>query len=381
MAQYEESASKVLDDIGSSGLSESTKAAIGNILAPTGSENVKVEKYEGGIVSEGTQLVQVDKSTQLTTDPGAPVIVMDSDAPGANVTFAANSKVEAIVLSGGANKVVFEGDKGVRVETGGGNDSVSTGAGDDTLVLKGGDVTVNTGDGNDAVVLQGGGAAHITGGKGDMVVTLQTGTGTATIDAGDGFDQLFVGEDRTVHNFEYDPASGTFVMHSSNPITMSGVQVVTFDKDGDHKITGKDNITILAENAQDSLVAKLYKVALGREAIDGEDGWGNSTLGGINWWMNEFEKGETDGTVDHLVRSFLNCEEFHNKYDGMTNADYVNALFTNLGKQDAALAQRYLDNLDTGGMTREQVAQNLAESAMTVEALGIDGANYVIDGF
>ena len=346
-----------------------------------GMENVKIETYEGGTVSEGTHVVQVDSSVQLTEDPGAPVIIMNADAQGANVTFSAESKVETVVLGGGDNTVTFQGDKGVTVETGGGNDSVSTGAGADQLVLKGGDVTVNTGDGNDSVILQGEGSANITGGDGDMVIALQTGSATATIDAGDGFDQLTVGEARSAHSFAFDAATGTFVMHSENAINMKGVQVVTFDTDNDGKITGTDNITILAENANDSLVAKLYKVALGREAIDGEDGWGNSTLGGINWWMNQFERGETDGTVEHLVRSFLNCDEFHSKYDGMSNADYVNTLFSNLGLNDAALAAGYLEKLEAGSMAREDVAWALADSDEATQIMGLDGDNYVIEGF
>lgn len=382
MAQYEEAATTVIDSIANSGLTESTKATIESILGLTGLEDIKVENYQGGTVSDGTIIAEVGKDVHLTQDPGAPVVIMSADSAGADVTFGADSKVEALVLGGGNDNITFQGDKGVTVETGGGNDSITTADGSDTIaVTGGGNVTVNTGEGNDKVILQGDGTAHISSGAGDSTYLLQTDAASATINAGDGFDHLVVGEDRAAHIFDVDSKTGTTVMHSDNTVTMTGVQVVGFDKNGDGQITSADNISILAENANDSLIGKLYKIALGREAIDGADGWGHSTLGGINWWMNQFEKGQTDGTTEHLVRSFLNCDEFHDKYDNMSNADYVNTLFANLGVNDANLAADYLGQLDTGVMDRAQVAWALAESEAATQIMGIDGSNYVVDSF
>lgn len=384
MAQYEQAANEVLSNLTgeTSELSDGVKSAIEALVSAStasGAQTVKVQVYDGNTpVSEDTQIVQVQAGTQLTQDPGAPVVIMDAGS-SANVTFGADSRVETVVLGDGGGNVTFEGSRNVTVETTGGSASVTTGAGDDHVVVKAGDVTVHTGEGQDSVTLQGDARAQISGGTGDTTINLETDVGTATIDAGDGFDRLHVREGRHAHHFEF--RDGRFHMHSENAISMTGVQVVSFDKDGDGDIDNADNIAILAANANDSLVGKLYKIALGREAIDGADGWGGSSLGGVNWWMNEFEKGETDGTTEHLVRSFLNCDEFHQKYDGMSNQEYVATLLENLGHEDPNYVAQITQQLDAGTIDREQVAWDLAASDIATQILGINGENYVIEGF
>lgn len=378
MASYEQSVGNVIDNI--SGLSQSTKDAIASLLGGLDS-NALIAQSDGTTpVDAGTQLVTVNAGAHLTQDLGAPVVIMSGNS-SADVTFSASSKIDAMVLGSGNNNVTFQADKAISVETTGGQDNITTAGGNDNLVLNGGNATVNTGEGNDSVVLTGANAtANVTGGTGDMTIWLDTNaTGNATVNAGDGFDRLSLQDNRANHTFAVD-ANGNVTMHSNYGVTMDGVQVVTFDTNKDGQITSADNITVLAENSNDALVATLYKVALGREAIDGADGWGGSTLGGINWWMNEFEKGTTDGTTDHLVRSFLNCDEFHAKYDSMSNADYVNTLISNAGISNANQAA-WLDALNNGTMDRVDVAYAVATDAETVKVLGVDGENYVIDAY
>ena len=378
MASYEQSVGNVIDNI--SGLSQSTKDAIASLLGGLDS-NALIAQSDGTTpVDAGTQLVTVNAGAHLTQDLGAPVVIMSGNS-SADVTFSASSKIDAMVLGSGNNNVTFQADKAISVETTGGQDNITTAGGNDNLVLNGGNATVNTGEGNDSVVLTGANAtANVTGGTGDMTIWLDTNaTGNATVNAGDGFDRLSLQDNRANHTFAVD-ANGNVTMHSNYGVTMDGVQVVTFDTNKDGQITSADNITVLAENSNDALVATLYKVALGREAIDGADGWGGSTLGGINWWMNEFEKGATDGTTDHLVRSFLNCDEFHAKYDSMSNADYVNTLISNAGISNANQAA-WLDALNNGTMDRVDVAYAVATDAETVKVLGVDGENYVIDAY
>ncbi len=378
MASYEQSVGNVIDNI--SGLSQSTKDAIASLLGGLDS-NALIAQSDGTTpVDAGTQLVTVNAGAHLTQDLGAPVVIMSGNS-SADVTFSASSKIDAMVLGSGNNNVTFQADKAISVETTGGQDNITTAGGNDNLVLNGGNATVNTGEGNDSVVLTGANAtANVTGGTGDMTIWLDANaTGNATVNAGDGFDRLSLQDNRANHTFAVD-ANGNVIMHSNYGVTMDGVQVVTFDTNKDGQITSADNITVLAENSNDALVATLYKVALGREAIDGADGWGGSTLGGINWWMNEFEKGATDGTTDHLVRSFLNCDEFHAKYDSMSNADYVNTLISNAGISNANQAA-WLDALNNGTMDRVDVAYAVATDAETVKVLGVDGENYVIDAY
>lgn len=392
MASYEDAAATVISGeiVGfSSTLSASTQDAIKALLNEQG--EAVVQDYKASGMDESVQIVNVPAGSTLDQDPGVGKAIIMEAGTSANVTFGADSTVETLVLGDGGSKVAFEGDKDITVELTGGKDSVSTGGGDDTLTIKGGDASVNTGEGDDVVTIQGVGKAQVTGGSGDMVINLQTNQGTATIEAGDGFDRLNIAEGRHAHEFVFK--DGKIVMHSENAITMSGVQVVSFDNNNDGQIDGRDNITILAENDRDSLVAKLYKVALGREAIDGADGFGNSTLGGINWWMNEFEKGETDGSIEHLVRSFLNCDEFNNLYGNMdSQTEYVEALFKNLGDNiqtvNGKTAAEYAAAIDAGIMDRVTVAWNIAESKEAVDILGVkdpilglDGIQYVIDAF
>lgn len=380
MASYEQSVGNVIDNI--SGLSQSTKDAIASLLGGLDS-NALIAQSDGTTpVDAGTQLVTVNAGAHLTQDLGAPVVIMSGNS-SADVTFSASSKIDAMVLGSGNNNVTFQADKAISVETTGGQDNITTAGGNDNLVLNGGNATVNTGEGNDSVVLTGANAtANVTGGAGDMTIWLDTNaTGNATVNAGDGFDRLSLQDDRANHTFAVD-ANGNVTMHSNYGVTMNGVQVVTFDTDKDGQITSADSITVLAENEHDSIVATLYKVALGREAIDGGDGIANpdGTLGGIAWWMNEFETGATDGSIDHLVRSFLNCDEFHTKYDNMSNADYVNTLISNAGISNANQAA-WLDALNSGAMDRAQVALAVATDAETVKVLGVDGENYVIDAY
>lgn len=378
MASYEQELTQVIDRIQNTDLSQATKDAISALLSADGASQISVDGYDGtSAVAEGTQVVSA--SVDVTSDLGAQVVVMEGNT-SANVNFAADSAISAMVLGNGNSNVTFAADKAISVETTGGNDVIATAGGDDQIVLNGGNATVNTGEGNDSVTLMGGEAsAHVTGGSGNMTIHLDANaTGNATVDAGDGFDQLTLQDDRANHTFEFD-ADGNVVMHSNYAVTMSGVQVVTFDTNKDGAITAGDNITVIAENAHDSLVATLYKVALGREAIDGADGWGDSTLGGLNWWMNEFEKGATDGSTDHLVRSFLNCDEFHQKYDGMSNTDYVNTLISNAGiSVDGA---SWIAALDNGTMDRAQIAYEVATNEQTVQILGSNGENYIIEAF
>lgn len=378
MASYDEELTKVIDNIQNTDLSQATKDAISALLSADGASLISVDSYDGtSAVAEGTQVVSA--SVDVTSDLGAQVVVMEGNT-SANVNFAADSAISAMVLGNGNSNVTFAADKAISVETTGGNDVIATAGGNDQIVLNGGNATVNTGEGNDSVTLMGGEAsAHVTGGSGNMTIHLDANaTGNATVDAGDGFDQLTLQDDRANHTFEFD-ADGNVVMHSNYAVTMSGVQVVTFDTNKDGAITAEDNITVIAENAHDSLVATLYKVALGREAIDGADGWGDSTLGGLNWWMNEFEKGTTDGSTEHLVRSFLNCDEFHQKYDGMSNTDYVNTLISNAGISVDGTS--WIAALDNGTMDRAQIAYEVATNEQTVQILGSNGENYIIEAF
>lgn len=391
MASYEQAATTVIEDIANNAvISGATSTAIMGIIESVaqGDPDAKITmaEFTGEKAPEGTAIVTVGSGVELTQDPGGQAVIMSADTK-ADVVFAADSEVTTLVMGGaGDSKVVFETDKAVTVELGGGqNDSVATGSGNDEISFNGGSATVNTGEGNDKVLIQGEGEATVIGGSGDMVITLNTASAAVTIDAGDGFDELTLNDHRDAHQFSF--INGVFQMHSENPVTMTNVNAVTFDVDGVNGLSLGDQVTVLATDAADSMVAKLYKVALGREPIDFQSGqFTDGNLGGLNWWFTQFDAQTDDHSIEHLVRSFLNCDEFHNLYDGKSNAEYVADLFTNLGADPAAAvgngtAAEWIAQLDAGNVDRYYVAQQIAGSNEAVQILGINGEQYVIDGF
>ena len=382
MAEYEASAAEIAEAIDSSPtLSDETKSAIDAILAEKGAEGVAavqgtvtsadVSNQEAVLVSSGATL------DNLTTGSNTTALVVGDGAQGTATmetqdatTVQLDGAQVALTINNDADNVVTMRDAN--------GSSLTTGNGDNTVTMADtANASVKTGDGDDTINISGTTSGNIQTGSGDLTMVMDESAqenAQITVDAGDGFDLLQLMGNAVKHTFNF--VNGLFHMNSAD-VAMKGVQVVAQDANSDGQIDlSNDHITVLAENVNDSVVAKLYKVALGREAIDGEDGWGGSTLGGINWWMNQFEKQDSDQSMDHLVKSFLNCDEFHNKYDGVDNATYVNTLLSNAGA-DSSLAAQYLAELNSG-TSREDVAYQIATS---VEVTGIDGQQYVVDGF
>lgn len=387
MASYEEGMNQLTPGevtaiIAGSGLSAETKAAVEELLTSLGTEDVALQST--------TQTL-----TNLTADPDSTVILQTGNV-SANVTFAPDDAVRVMTVgSGGDSQVVFQTSEDVVVQLSGGKgDSVSTGDGSDTITFTGGSATVNTGEGNDRVVLQGAdGQATVVMGSGNGVIDIQGMTGAASIDAGDGFDQVTIQSVRTDHKFAF--TNGKFTMNSDAELTMENVNIVTFDEDGNGVI---DAITVLADTAGDAITAKLYQVALGRGGLDGADGTNGESgdaavtgaLGGIAYWTDVFEQGTNTGAdLQHTVYSFLNCDEFHSKYDGMTDEQFVQALYNNLGNANdttvstinGQTAAEMAAGINGNMNARYDAAWTVAASDEAIQILGSNGINYVIDGF
>ncbi len=372
MAQYEEAGSTVVDNISHSGLSETTKesitAIINQFMASTGNQNVKVEEYTGGKAADNTVVVNVGKDVTVTEDPGAPVIIMSAEATrGADVVLKADAP-RTVVASNQADNIVFEGNAGVTVETGGGNDNITTGNGNNTINVTGtGDSTINTGTGNDTVVVKGDGKVQIATAGGSNVIVLASDKAEVTVTGGSGFDQVQLADSRSNHSFEI--VNGKVVMHSNNPTTMQGVQVVAFDTNNDGKITQADNVTVIADSHDKSILAKMYEVAFGREG----------DVAGLEYWMG---RANQDSSLEHLVNSFINSAEFDATYANLNNEGFIKAMYENLAGRDADAAglTYWLGRMDAG-LSRADVAWSFAESAEATQVMGLDGSNYVIDLF
>ena len=369
MAQYEEAAATVIDNIANSGLSEATKAGIAQILNQF-TENVKVEDYTGGKAAADTVVVNVSKDVAVTEDPGASVIIMSSEAAqGANVTLNADAP-RTVVASNQADTIVFKGDAAVTVETGGGNDHIVTGNGGNLINVTGaGDSTVEAGTGNDKIVVTGEGKVQVSMAGGNNVVVLASDKAEVSVTGGTGFDQVQLQDDRANHSFAI--VDGKVVMHSENPVTMDKIQVVGFDMNGDGQIeVGVDKVTVIADNHDKSIVAKMYEIVFDREG----------DLGGLEYWMGRVDQGDS---LEHVVHSFINSTEFDATYADKTNEDFLKAMYQSLaGREPDAEGMAYwMNRLDSGDITRADVAWSFAESQEATQIMGIDGNQYVIDLF
>lgn len=389
----------VVDDaIASGGLSAATGGVIAGILAglTAGSftpEQITQATPEGDLTPTDVAditfpvVFMPDGATFDGTSSTIRAVIAGKDSDGNNINLTSNADV-AVQLGGGA------GDK---VSTAGGNDAVTFVGGSDSSA------TINTADGNDTVVLRpysttdNGGEATVDLGTGNDTVQLrsvgnQGFEGKATIDGGDGFDELNVDQARSAHSFAY--VDGKFVMGSAG-ITMENVNVVTFYNDAaaaDDPSAIPDNITILADNPHDAIVAKLYQVALGREAIDNCSGTNGQAgdnlitgaLGGISYWTEYYD----NTNLQKTVYDFLGSGEFQQLYCGMDDQTFVTQLFHNLDKVspnfhiletvNGKTVQDFVDQLDGTQESRWDVAWEIAASDQADQILGQDGIDYVI---
>lgn len=302
-------------------------------------------------------------------------------------TSITNSNVNYAIDNDADNNVGMNYSEGT-LSLGNGNNNVTFGVGNNPEQSYN-KVDTKLGDGNNNVNIFGQFTGDIETGNGNNLFVMdETAQNNAeiSVDAGDGFDLLTLLGQFIHHQFSY--SKGQFHMHSGN-VVMQDVDIVATDVNKDGNITlDQDHITILATTEQEALIAKLYKVGLGREAIDGEDGWNEdgagATLGGFRWWVNNFG----DKSDEDIAQSLLNCDEFNNRVDSLTgktyaqmsNAEYVTALFNNLGASNAELADKLVNELNNGG-DRINVALEIAQSDLAVKVLGNDGQQYVIEGF
>ena len=291
----------------------------------------------------------------LAEDPGVPVIIMDADAPGANIVLDTADSDRLIVAGGGNDIIVSEGDSNVTVETGGGNDSITTGSGEDLVVITGdGDSTVSTGDGSDEIVITGEGSASVDTGTGNDVITLASDSGEATVDGGEGFDRVQIDDSRDNHSFTYE--NGVMVMNST-PTQIENVEVVQF----------QDGISVLAENSDNAAIARMYEVVFDREA----------DLGGLEYWTERADAGDS---LENITNAFVASEEFQNKFASDSNEEFLDKLYEGMADRDpdAGGMTYWLGEMDNG-LSQADVAIRFAESTEAVQLMGIDGTQYVID--
>lgn len=249
-------------------------------------------------------------------------------------------------------------------------------------------VSANTGDGDDTFTVNGNftGAISSLGGNNEINLdTLAQSNAEVSVDTGNGFDVMNLLGPVTKHHFEF--ANQRFHMQSAN-VSMKGVEMVQTDVDGDGNLeaTDGDHVTLLATDAQDSLAAKLYVAALGREMFDTGDEiktTDGDQLSGIKFWMNMNAAEDSD-----LVHSFFFCDETQAKLGGLSNEEFVNKVMSNIGKFDGALnaafAEKVVSELDSGTIDQADALLEIVnawQADANHQIVGGDGQVYVVEGF
>jgi hypothetical protein len=317
---------------------------------------VNVQAFDGTTPDAGTTILTVGAGQTLTQDPGTPVIIMDADAPAANVTVEAGAGQDRVVVAGGGDDVIVAtGGGNITVETGGGNDSVTTGAGTDQVAITGsGASSVSTGEGGDTIIISGSGSPTVDAGGGNDTIQLASDQGQATVDGGTGFDQASLDDARGNHKFTIQ--DGIVVLNSA-PTTLKNVEMVQFG----------DGISVVADNSEKASVARLYEVMFDREA----------DTGGLEHWFAKSDAGES---LTDLANAMASSQEFYDKFSGKTNDEFVDSLYqSTFGREADADGKAHWLAQMSDGMTQADVARSFAQSQETVQLMGIDGTQYVID--
>lgn len=342
MANYDGmTGSEVISTItGSANISPSIVAAIAGILGSAATA--------AAVTADNAATIATTTATAVFADPGVAI----------DARFGASSPVKAVVTAEGVNgnNIVMQTSDDVAVILNGGqNDSVATGSGNDEIQFSGGSATINAGTGNDVVSI------------------MDPNNGSASIDGGDGFDRVSVTGGKSGHTFGFQ--GGRFFMHSAD-IQMDNINVITFNGASDIA-TG---VTVLAENQGESLVARLYQVALGRNILDGA---GQATsadqqLSGYQWWLdNGAEAGNDAAALLRITEDFLGTTEAQNKMGNLQGDDLVAYLCNNAGvsaQDQAGFAAAY----SAGQIGLAEMVYQIA-TAQEGQLMGLDGQAYVVD--
>ncbi len=306
---------------------------------------------------------------KLTQDDVVRMIATSPDAPTNTIDTSAIADDFAVVLSGGTDKV-------------------TTGGGSDTVMFRGGNATIGTGAGEDTIVLANGGGGDvknanvdIDAGQGDdNVIVTDTFVGNASIDGGDGFDRVtFTGQSMNdaKASFGKPTADGFSLSAGDANLNLTNIDIVGFDADADGSL---DTATVLATTQGESLVARLYTVALGRSVLDGAAGTQADTqLSGIQWWMDNYG---SSSDLAQIASQFIGTAEFQAQMEGLNTLQIIGKMMDNVGITNAGVntADTLAMQVDTGAMTLGQAAETIAMSLDTTNVIGLLGDQYVIDG-
>lgn len=315
-------------------------------------------------------------------------VVAEFSNSNLDLTLNSNSTADNIVIlnqaTGGIIKAEGIGTQDITLNDGMGV-SVDTGAGDDVLRLNS-----STADADMSV------AANLGNGDNTVILDALAGTNsnvTASVDAGTGFDMVQqTGE--VAHNFSF--VNGQLTMNSGNIVLGDGIDIVSYDVDGtagiqytygDKSLTHHDHATFIAGSAGEGAIARAYKIGMGRSDVMDSDN--TDVFKGIKYWSDRVDGFEANhDNVAQLIKEFLGAtNEFASGVGALANESatkFVDAVFDNAGFSDTGAQQKYIDALESGEMTAEDVVAEVVWTDMQnhlVQGEGIDGDVFFIDAY
>ena len=112
----------------------------------------------------------------------------------------------------------------------------------------------------------------------------------------------------------------------------------------------QDGIWMTGADSAGMKVARLYEVALGRDA----------DANGLNYWIDQLQAGTP---LNALATGFLTAPEFTSQYGGLNDGDFVNQLYQNaLGRNADPGGFSYWTGLLSTGSTRADVLEGFSNA-------------------
>jgi hypothetical protein len=296
-------------------------------------DEVSEHSSNASIVPTGTEVAVHSGDGEVTNVPDTVSMVI---LQGSNVVFSGGGDDDRIIHAvNGDNTITLTGTGNIIVTTGDGDDQVSTGSGGDTLALGAGSDTVDAGAGVDVV--------RISDNLTDVTVTV----------AADG--AILV----TTNTALAQSTAAASDSATADVKNISNAEVIEFADGG---------IVIAVEGNNDATVGRLYEIAFNRK-LDIE---------GFRYWMEAENAGMS---LDEMGDRFVDSAEYEAIYGGMTDAEFIDAVYQNLFNRaaDSVGSAFWEDKLSSTNFTRGQM---LAAFAYSDEAQNteFDGTMIVVVG-
>jgi hypothetical protein len=328
----------------------------------------------------------ISKILALSTSSADTTIKVDNApaiAANGNVTFAADTEVgfvqvtgsdTALNITGGASTIILGGTGSADLTVGNPNDTVISGiavgepnpsapqGAGSTGVQR---VIVTTAQA-DKITIVDAKNTHVTANDGDTIVaghgydTVVAAEGDSTVEGGGHTIVQLSGADSDYAVIVADGHAVVSNAATGQDIDVTKVQFVQLDN---------YDALVFANNAKEAAVAHLYEAILGRDA----------DFSGLEYWFALANKGTS---LTAIADGFLKAAEYTS--DEVSNADFIANLYTNaLGRTgDTDGADFWVNSLEHGA-TRAQVAAAFAEAAANHAENGeatVVGSITIVDG-